>query len=88
LFERCGQLDKDNVHVISYKRIKHSHLTYGEPEDPWILGVSPLAPITNLLYLNLETFANVVVVVSLLKSRHNHYQLHLLGTDIIGTYIP
>jgi len=27
LFERCGQKDKDNVHVISYKRIKHSHLT-------------------------------------------------------------
>jgi len=34
LFERSGQIDKDNVHIVSYRRVKHAQLTYGEPEDP------------------------------------------------------
>jgi len=63
LFERNGLNNPNNVNVVSYRRVKHAHQTYGEPEDPWISGVAPLAPITNLLYFNLEKFAHVIVEV-------------------------
>jgi len=63
LFERFGIQNPKNVHVVSYRRVKHAHRTYGVPSDPYISGVAPLHPITNLLYFNLEKFADVVVEV-------------------------
>jgi len=51
------------VHVVQYKRVKHARQSYGGPSDPLISGVAPLHPITNLLYFNLEKFADVIVEV-------------------------
>eukprot|EP01124_Arcella_intermedia_P005978 TRINITY_DN13507_c0_g1_i3.p1 TRINITY_DN13507_c0_g1~~TRINITY_DN13507_c0_g1_i3.p1 ORF type:complete len:258 (-),score=52.36 TRINITY_DN13507_c0_g1_i3:45-818(-) len=48
VFEREGLRNPNNVHVVSYRRIKHAHQTYGHPTDPYISGVAPLHPLSNV----------------------------------------
>lgn len=51
-----------NMHVVSYRRIKHAHRSYGIDAQP-ITAVAPLQSARSVMYYDLERFANVVVEV-------------------------
>jgi len=62
LFEEHGRKNPDNVHVITYRRVRHAQRAYGT-DSRSLSAVAPLNSMANILYFNLERFANVVVEV-------------------------
>jgi len=53
---------QSNLHVVSYRRIKHAKLSYGVDAIPVTL-VAPLQTIRSFLYYDLDSFADVIVEV-------------------------
>jgi len=62
LFEKHGSKNPDNVHVVAYRQVWHAKRAYGAGSRS-ISAVVPLNPMANILYFNLERFANVIVEV-------------------------
>ena len=52
----------ENVSVVSYRRIKHAHRSYGTNTDG-LEGVAPLQSLRSLAYRDLEWFADAIVEV-------------------------
>ena len=73
LFEKQGQFDKSNVHVVFYKRNPNQEgLKYGvDVKRLPITGVAPLSPVRSILYRDISRFANVIVEVPLGSDRAN-----------------
>ena len=63
LFEKLGAANRDNVNVVLYQHIPHAVQTYGDGSPLWMEGVSPLSFISDISYLDLKRFANVIVSV-------------------------
>jgi len=61
-FHRTATKDSTNMHVVSYRRIKHAKQSYGVDASAWT-SVAPANPLRSLLYFNLETFADFIVEV-------------------------
>jgi hypothetical protein len=62
LFEEHGRNNPDNVHVVTYRQVRHAKRAYGA-DSRSISAVAPFNSMANILYFNLERFANVVVEV-------------------------
>lgn len=64
LFENTNMFTdkKKNVHVVSYRRIKHATLSYGVDAEA-VTAVAPLQSLRSIFYWNLERFANAIVEV-------------------------
>jgi hypothetical protein len=59
IFETWGQKEPENVHVVSYRRIKTAKLSYGKDSTP-ISRVTPLSFLKTISYWNLEDFSHVI----------------------------
>lgn len=54
---------RENLKVISYRRIKHAKRAYGQDRSQVITQVAPLQTFRSLTYFNLEKFADQIVEV-------------------------
>lgn len=99
LYETWGGRDRKNVHVVSYRRINQAQLSYGKPlYSPSV--VEPLNTLSNLSYINLEKFADVIVEVpgdstkavvrrqepQFQPSFYRHYKFSITATTCFALY--
>lgn len=69
LFEGIGRKNPENVNVVVYKRADHAKHLYGikEPKEPKTFfnrdGSSPLSPLWNWSYFDMDKFANATVEI-------------------------
>jgi hypothetical protein len=61
VFEEQGEVDPNNVHVISYRRKHNEQVEYGVDAKPLWSGVGPMQSLRNVSYRNLEEYAHVIV---------------------------
>jgi hypothetical protein len=82
-FHRTATKEKKNMHVISYRRIKHAKQSYGVDASAWT-AVAPLHALRTYLYFDLEKFADFIVEVprgelsaTIRKNKNPKRQSHL-----------
>ncbi len=63
IFEKYGLLDRKNVNVVLYEHIPHAKQSFGDGTPLWMESVGPYNFISDLSYMDLKKFANVVVSV-------------------------